>query len=168
MKPISNILKSSLLSVILAALIITAGYFSLGDYGRYISGVKKLENQKMRLQLAQSQLQQSNRIQKIVDRVQRFVTQAKALGLTEKKWATYNVSVEEPVTFDAFQQILDQCNHTSLFYFKPIRLQISRPAGTGINETPSPRASGDLKSAAQEAGDLLINLKGAFIIRETP
>jgi dTDP-4-dehydrorhamnose reductase len=167
MKTISNSLKSSLLSIILAILIMAAGYFSLKELGRYVAVMKKLENQEIRLQLVRSQLQQSNRIRKVIDRIQRFLNRAKTLGLTEKKWATYNVSVEEPVTYDEFQQILDQCNHTALFYFNPIRLHISRSSGTESDAPPRPRTPG-AGSAEQKNGDLLINLKGAFVIRETP
>ena len=168
MKTLSRVLQSSLFSIILAVLILAAGYFSLEECGRHLSLTEKMENQNIRLKLAQDQLKQSNRTQKIVERVQRFLTQARSLGLTEKKWATYNVSVEEPVTFDEFQEILEQCRHTALFYFNPVSLQVSRTADTENNETKSPRASGPVPSAEKKNGDLYINLKGAFIIRETP
>jgi hypothetical protein len=166
MKTLLSFLKSGLLSTILAILVMVSGYFFLKEYGFCLAQTEKLETLNVRLGISKNQLQEATRKQRIFFRVQTFLNHANALGLHEKKWATYNVNIEEPVTFDAFDQILEQCNQTPLFYFNPISLQITTAMDTEQNKNKNPNESNRSALPKEKDGDILINLKGSFIVRD--
>ncbi len=164
MKKFLSFLKSGLFSAILAILVMVSGYFFLKEYGFCLAQEERLETLNVRLGISKQQLQETTRKQRIFSRVQAFLNHANALGLQEKKWATYNVNIEEPVTFDAFEQILEQCNQTPLFYFNPISLQITTAIDSEQNKSPNKPSQSGLPE--EKDGDILINLKGSFIVRD--
>ncbi len=166
MKTSLTFLKSGLLSMILAILVMVSGYFFLKEYGFCLAQEERLEALNVRLNISKNQLQETTRKQRIFTRVQTFLNQANTLGLHEKKWATYNVNIEEPVTFEAFEQILEQCKQTPLFYFNPISLEITTAIDEEPNKNPSSNQSNRSALPEKKDGDILINLKGAFIVRE--
>jgi hypothetical protein len=166
MKIFLSFLKSGLLSMILAILVMVSGYFFLKEYGSCLTQEERLEALNVRLGISKNQLQETTRKQRIFSRVQTFLNQAKALGLHEKKWATYNVNIEEPVTFEDFEQILGQCKQTPLFYFNPISLQITTAIDEELNKNPNSNRSNRSALPEEKDGDILINLKGSFIVRE--
>jgi len=149
-----------------ALLVMVSAYIFLKEYGRYLARVEKLEAMKVRLRVSRNQLQETTRKHRVFSRVQTFLNRTKSLGLTHKKWATYNVNIEEPVTFDTLEQILNQCNNTPLYYFNPISLQITATADS--EETPNRTAnqSGQIILSKEDRGDITIDLKGSFIVRE--
>lgn len=164
MKNLLSFLKSGLFSTILAILVMVSCYFFLKEYGFCLAQEERLETLNVRLDISKNQLQETTRKQRVFSRVQTFLNHAKALGLHEKKWAIYNVNIEEPVTFDAFELILEQCNQTPLFYFNPISLQMT----TAIDSEQKKKSNESNQSGLPGAkdGDILINLKGSFIVRD--
>jgi hypothetical protein len=123
------------------------------------------------------------RQKKVVARVNGFVDRASAAGLTPDNWAYYTVRKQEPAGFDEVERILNQSANSDTYYFKPIRLHLMlRDRKT---EEPLQPAAGEQNQGADEGspvltedavslpfsfpeevqGDLLLSLKGSFVVR---
>ena len=117
-----------------------------------------------RVGLLKQQKREAQRKWRILTRVNSFVDRASSLGLEGMKWANYDVNIQEPVTFFEMEQILNQCLNSSSYYFRPIALHanISPESDAKIVK----KASTSADSRESKKGDLMLTLRGAFIVRE--
>ncbi len=120
----------------------------------------------MRLRLARKQQTETRQKQQVLLKVKAFLDQAKSMGLEQKSWSVYDINIDGPVTFFELAQILNQCTNTSSFYFKPILFHVKSAAESEKNiknKTPPTRQA---DSPEFKTGDILLTLKGAFIVKE--
>jgi len=81
------------------------------------------------------------------------------MGLEEKKWAVYNVDIQDTVTFAEMKTILKQCSNGDSHYFKPISFHIKSLKATGDTDKTSGRIF------ENKSGDIQMTLKGAFVVK---
>lgn len=92
-------------------------------------------------------------------KVNHFVKNAQLLGLVRNKWAVYHVDIQDSVTFTDMKNLLNQCTNGNSHYFKPISFHIKSTKAMGEKEKESGMSSQNQK------GDILMTLKGAFIVK---
>jgi len=92
-------------------------------------------------------------------KINNFLHNAKSLGLEQNKWAVYNVDIEDAVTFSQMKTILKQCSNSNSHYFRPVSFHIKSLKATGNYE----KVPG--KTFENESGDILMTLKGAFVVK---
>lgn len=122
-----------------------------------------------RVRLLKQQKREAQRKWRILTRVNTFVDKASSLGLVGKKWDTYDVNIQEPVTFFEMEQILNQCLNSPSYYFKPIALHANiSPESDGheSDEKIEKKTSSSADSPERKEGDLMLTLRGAFIVRQ--
>ena len=161
-----QIFRSNIITLALAICFCTASYFFLTAYNRYDISRGKVEVMETRVRLLKQQKREAQRKWRILTRVNAFVDKAASLGLEGKKWANYDVNIQEPVTFFEMEQILNQCSNSSSYYFKPIALHanISPESDGKIVKKTSTSNSADSRKSKE--GDLMLTLRGAFIVRQ--
>ena len=122
-----------------------------------------------RVRLLKQQKREAQRKWRILTRVNAFVDKAASLGLEGKKWANYDVNIQEPVTFFEMEQILNQCLNSSSYYFKAIALHANISHESDGHESDRKivkKASTSADSRESKKGDMMLTLRGAFIVRQ--
>ncbi len=95
-----------------------------------------------------------------------FHAGAAAAGLQPEEWSLYDVQIQRTATFEQLEQILNQCAHGPQYYFKPQALKIQRIPPDGSTQ----KLAGDypqqmLAADALQQKDILLSLKGAFVVK---
>jgi hypothetical protein len=152
---------------ILAMLLFIAVRSFLIGYDRYVV----YQNKKTVLTCRANQLnrQQNKRKQKMhtVLRINRFVNNIKSLGLEKEKWAVYHVEIQDAVTFTEIKKILMQCSNAAFRYFKPVSFHMKYLKATeNKGEMGNTRKISEM-ALKNKTGDILMTLKGAFVVRES-
>ena len=106
----------------MAAFFLIAAYFFLTAYNRYAIRQEKKEVLTVRVRILKQQKRETERKKRIISRVNDFINRARSLGLEKNRWSVYDINIDEPVTFFEMEQILEQCENSSVYYFKPISL----------------------------------------------
>lgn len=103
---------------------------------------------------------------RVMSRVNHFLEQAAMRGLSADQWSVYAVNIDDQVSFQSLDRIVDQCTHSTGLYFKPKALHVA--VGPPVDDSgrpvqsarPAANASGD-----SGAADVVLGLQGAFIVR---
>lgn len=153
-------------STVLAVFLFVASYFFVSVYNEHRQIYKKLQTEKVELQLLRKQKQDMEHKQKIVMRINTFVDDASAVGLNGDRWTYYAVKIDEPLTFQATERILMQTANTPSYFFKPevISLTTDLASYSKAIQKDTPK-----QAAAQPAitsGDIVVQLKGAFLVKK--
>jgi hypothetical protein len=94
----------------------------------------------------------------ILKRAAQFAARARELNLQPGAWTLYDVNVQSPLAFEAAQEIVYLCGDTSLAYYWPISLEISK------QNTDAPHA-GAAKGISATPADVRLLVKGRFAAR---
>lgn len=103
---------------------------------------------------------------RVMNRVNHFLEQAAKRGLSADQWSVYAVNIDDQVSFQSLGRIVDQCTHGNGLYFKPdvfhvaVGLPVDDNGRPVQSARPAENASGD-----GEAGDVVLGLQGAFMVR---
>jgi hypothetical protein len=90
-------------------------------------------------------------------KLRNFVDQAKAVGLVKDRWAYYPIAIDEAVTFSVAEEVLNQTWSSGAYYFKPKQLHLKKNID---------RNDADNESTGRTEKDLLLTLKGSFVVRK--
>lgn len=136
----------------------------IGSHARLDASQRKLEVLEKKSEMLQRHKKQLERKNLTLGEVRHFLDRAASLGLNKEIWTYYDVNIQEPVTFSAMEEILNQCNNSSAAFYKPISLHIKKitPEKVRSNDRTSSRSH---DSRSRPNGDLLITLSGKFIAR---
>ena len=154
-----KIFRSCIMTGLLMVLLLMVGRYFLNSYQGYVAHKEKkavlVENIRW---LSQLKSEREHQLHSIL-RINNFVNNAKLLGLEQNKWDVYNVDIEDAVTFAQMKTILKQCSNSNSHYFKPVSFHIKSLKAAGNYENISG------KTFENEAGDILMTLKGAFVVK---
>lgn len=108
--------------------------------------------------------------QRLVNRVNKFVAKARALGLVPEAWEVYDVDIQEKVSFPQLGQILQQTTTGLNYYFEPFNLYLAKSEPGREREAKEPGAVSADQQLPQHGGeasdgDMYLRLKGNFIVR---
>jgi hypothetical protein len=154
-----KIFRSSIMTGLLVVLFLVTGRYFLTGYQAYIAHKEKkaVLVQKVRW-LTQFQREKEQKLHNIMQ-INNFINNAKSLGLERDKWAVYNVDIQDTVTFAEMKTILKQCSNADFHYFSPVSFHIKSLKATGDMDKTSGR------TFENETGDILMTLKGAFVVK---
>ena len=161
-----KIFRSCLMTGLLVVLLLIGGRFFLTGYKRYVVNQDKKSVLTRRANLLNQQ--QSDRKQKMhnILRVSRFVNNAKLLGLEKRRWAVYNVDIQDAVTFTEMKKNLMQCSNSASRYFRPVSFHIKSLKANHNNTGIGNKNETSEMLFKNKTGDILMTLKGAFVVRE--
>ncbi len=161
-----KIFRSCVMTGLIVMLLLIGGRFFLTGYKRYVVNQDKKAVLTCRANLLNQQ--QSDRKQKMhnILRVNRFVNNAKLLGLEKRRWAVYNVDIQDAVTFTEMKKVLMQCSNATFRYFRPVSFHIKSLKATHNNAGIGNKYETSGMTFENKTGDILMTLKGAFIVRE--
>lgn len=159
-----KLLKVHIITGILAVACFAAFHYFHTAYQQYSIEKETLKAITVRHRLMQQQQQENQRKQRVVARVNRFSDQAEHMGLRRDRWSSYDVSIAEPMRYPEIRQILNQCTHAGIYYFKPVLFQMTAAAPTDGSRPPKTVPSGDSEETKQQ--DAFVSLKGTFIVKE--
>ncbi|MEW6264223.1 MAG: hypothetical protein AB1641_14230 [Thermodesulfobacteriota bacterium] len=169
--------KPHYFSIVVAVLFIITAYLFTTAYQRHASNQQRAAAAAVQMRLLTLHEEEMTRRKQASARARRFVAKAKTVGLSQDKWAVYGVNIQESVTFAELELILKQTVNARAYYFKPITLQIKSKAAAKLDDRnestakpasagpPSPPASASASADKPDQGDLLLTLKGAFLVR---
>lgn len=153
----------------LAVFFFIAAYFFLTAYNRYAVRQEKKEALTVRVRILKQQQREAERKKRIISRVNDFMNRAGSFGLEKNRWSVYDINIDEPVTFFEIEQILNQCQNSSAYYFKPISLYAKTPQKSDKNRESDKKKTKKTTSADSREtreGDIMLTLRGAFVVRE--
>ena len=154
-----KIFRSSITTGLLVMLCLSVGHIFLSGYQRYVFNQdKKSVLIRKAERLNHQQIDREQKWQNILQ-VNRFVKNAQMLGLVRKKWSVYHVDIQDSVMFSDMKSLLIQCTNGDSHYFKPISFHIKSTKAMGDKE----KVSGI--SSQNQKGDILMTLKGAFMVK---
>lgn len=154
-----KIFRSCIMTGLLVVLCLMAGRYFLTGYKAYVAHKEKKAVLVRQVKwLSQLQSERKQNLHSII-RINNFINNAKLLGLEQNKWAVYNVDIQDTVTFAEMKTILKQCSNGDSHYFKPVSFHIKSLKATNDKD----KASGRIFE--NEAGDILMTLKGAFVVK---
>jgi hypothetical protein len=154
-----KIFRSFIMTGLLVVLFLMAGSYFLTGYKAYVAHKEKKAVLVRQVRwLGQLQSEREQKLHSIL-RINNFVNNAKLLGLEQNKWAVYNVDIQDTVTFAQMKTILKQCSNADSHYFRPVSFHIKSLKATG-NKNETSRMTFE-----NETGDILMTLKGAFVVK---
>jgi len=154
-----KIFRSCIMTGLLVVSLLTAGRYFLNSYQEYVVHKDKKAVLVSNIRwLSQLQSERKQKLHSIM-RINNFVNNAKLLGLEQNRWDVYNVDIENAVSFSQMKTILKQCSNSNFHYFRPVSFHIKSLKATGNYE----KVPG--KIFENETGDILMTLKGAFVVK---
>lgn len=154
-----------MIAFVVAVLFLGSGYVFLNVYTDYSVSNEKLNALKKQERFFRKRIDELNRQNKAVKRLEDFVALAKNIGVTQDRWDDFSVNLSnESMTFRAFEVMLDQTHNSAQYYFLPVHLDL-RLANVNQSDSspPAPEKPGTPQPGG--GGDLVINLRGAYLIR---
>jgi hypothetical protein len=159
-------LRQHIISAGLAIFFFIAAHFFLTAYNIYILSQEKITVLNRQVQLLIKQQGELERKERIMVRVNRFINRAKSLGLVKDKWAYYDVNIQEPVSFQEAEKILQQTTNSSSYYFKPVTLHVKTKIEPDKKATQKKPPSISADSPETKEGDILLTLRGGFLVKQ--
>jgi len=159
-------LRQHIISAGLAIFFFIAAHFFLTAYNTYILSQDKITLLNSQVQLLINQQRELERKERIIVRVNRFINRARSLGLEKDKWAYYDVNIQEPVSFQDAEKILQQTTNSSSYYFKPVTLHVTTNIEPDKKDTQKKSPSISADSPETKEGDILLTLRGGFLVKQ--
>jgi hypothetical protein len=78
-------------------------------------------------------------------------------GLSPTYWTVYDINLQEMVSFDKADRILNQCASSKVAYFQPLSLQI---------KIPQKQTQGDDATKPDTKKDLTLSVHGKFVAKQ--
>jgi|GEM_PF-1314887 len=162
-----SMLRSPVTTLLSAIIFLVAAFTFWGSYRTYRGDFQKMETLQVRSNIMAQHQQKFEQQQQVIDNLAGFVTEAARLGLDPQNWETYDVHIQEMVSFSEMKRIINQCVNTSSYYFKPVSLEakkkirnqkkiLDHQADTALEE----------KLPETDEGDILLNLQGTFVVKQ--
>jgi hypothetical protein len=103
---------------------------------------------------------------RVLNRVDQFMAQAASRGLLADQWSTYLVHIDDQVSFQALERIVEQCTHSKGLYFRPdsFHVAVGQPADADGRLVQHAAPSGGADGSGEPA-DVVLGLQGAFLVR---
>jgi len=158
--------NSSITTGILAVLFFAAAHFSLTAYHHYLNNRENIDALQIRLKIARQEQGETQHRHQLLLQAKAFQDLASALKMEQKNWSVYDIQIEEPVSRAELTQILNQCQNTASYYFKPIAFHAKTadsPENQKAQAAAAPR-KGD--TPTDSPSDIFLTLRGAFLVRE--
>ena len=160
-------IRSPVTTLLAAIVFLVAAYTLGGSYRAYRSQVWQVETLRTRHNLVAQRQQQLKRQKQIIDSLEGFVGEAARLGLDPDNWETYDVHIQEVVSFSEMKRIVNQCVNTSAYYFKPLSLEAKRKVRNPKRLLDhGPDAAGEEETFGSDDGDILLSLRGTFVVKQ--
>ncbi|MGD2029786.1 MAG: hypothetical protein PVG86_07580 [Desulfobacterales bacterium] len=161
-----KVFRSCVMTGVLVVLVLIGGRFFLTGYKRYVVHQEKKAVLTRRANLLNQQQSEQKQKMHHMLRVNRFVNNAKLLGLEKRKWAVYHVDIQDTVTFTEMKRNLMQCTNSASRYFRPVSFHIKSLKATHMNKGIGNKNESSEVLSKNNTGDILMTLKGAFVVRE--
>ena len=157
-------------SLVLCLVVVFGSIAFCKSYSKWSQLKKSMIEARRDLARMRSIKEEIARAKRLVNRVNKFVAKAKALGLVPEAWEVYDVDIQEKVSFPQLGQILQQTTTGLNYYFEPFNLYLakSEPRQEGeAGKSGADSAEQQLPQHGGEAseGDIYLRLKGNFIVR---
>ena len=159
-------LRQHIISAVLVVFFFIAAHFFLKAYNTNILSQEKITILNRQVQLLINQQRELERKKRIMVRVNRFINRAQSLGLEKDKWAYYDVNIQEPVSFQDAEKILQQTTNSSSYYFKPVTLYVTTNIEPDKKATQKKPPSISADSPETKEGDILLTLRGGFLVKQ--
>jgi len=163
-----KIFRSCVITGVLVMLLLMGGRFFLTGYKRYVVNQNKKAVLTRRANLLNQQQSERKQKRHHIFRVNRFVNNARLLGLEKRRWAVYHVDIQDAVTFTEMKRNLMQCTNSASRYFRPVSFHIKSLKATENNAGIGNKNETSEMLFKNKTGDILMTLKGAFVVREEP
>jgi hypothetical protein len=157
--------NSSITAGILAVLFFAAAHFSVTAYHHYLNDWENIDALQMRLKIARQQQSETQHRHQLLLQAKAFQDLASALKMEQKNWSVYDIQIEEPVSRAELTQILNQCQNSASYYFKPIAFH-AKTADSPENQKAQAAAPHKGDTLPDSPGDIFLTLRGAFLVRE--
>ncbi|RLB20328.1 MAG: hypothetical protein DRG73_10380 [Deltaproteobacteria bacterium] len=161
-----TIFKPHIISAFLAIFFVTTAYFFLGSYNTYILNKEKLKVLTRQVRLLKERQREIERKRRIMVKVNNFINRSRSLGLEKDKWASYDVNIQEPVSFQEAEKILRQTTNSPSYYFKPVTLHVKTKIESDKKSKQNKPPSTSADSLETKEGDILLTLRGAFVVKQ--
>ena len=105
---------------------------------------------------------------RVLQRVKQFVENAEEQHLSPNDWSTYEVNVQDAVTFRELAQIVEQCVHNKNLYYRPIAFHVAMGQDNNSQPVQSEQIEPvvlDADSSDGKPSDVAVDLKGTFLVR---
>jgi len=158
--------RQHIISVGLAIFFLISAHFFLKAYNTYILNQERITVLNRQVQFLFEEQRELERKERIMVRVNRFINRARSLGLEKSKWAYYDVNIQEPVSFQEAEKILQQTTNSSSYYFKPVTLHVTTNIEPDKKTTPKNSSSISADSPETREGDILLTLRGGFLVKQ--
>ena len=159
--------RSPITTVLSAIVFLVAAFTFWGAFRSYRVETEKMETLQVRGKIMARHQRKFDQQQRVIDNLNGFVTEATRLGLDPNNWETYDVHIQEVVSFSEMQRIVNQCDNTSAYYFKPVSLEakqrIRNPKKILVRPTDTAHEE---KVPDADEGDILLNLRGTFVVKQ--
>jgi hypothetical protein len=106
---------------------------------------------------------------RVLQRVKHFVDRAVEQRLSPDSWSTYEVNIQDAITYRELAQIVEQCVHNTDLYFKPIAFH----ATLDEKDNKDPKLAEalepvvlDTETLKDTPSDVALVLKGTFLVRQ--
>lgn len=159
-------LRQHIISAGLAVFFLIAAHFFLKAYNAYILNEEKITVLNRQVQSLFEQQRELERKERIMVRVNRFINRARSFGLEKDKWAFYDVNIQEPVSFQEAETILQQTTNSSTYYFKPVTLHVTTKIEPDKKTTQKKPSSNSADSPETKERDILLTLRGGFLVKQ--
>ena len=116
------------------------------------------------MRLISQQKEQANEKRKIANGINDFVKKAEKLGLEKKRWGIYDVNINTPVSYSELEKLLNQCENSLSYYFKPILLHTKIIPESEEGQKKQQKQK-DTQKKDLPKHDIELVLRGAFVIR---
>ncbi len=161
-------LKQKIIAAGLALILIVTAHFFMTAYDVYVMDRDTLKILTDQLEGLEGREEEQGRKKHILERVDNFVIRAGSLGLARNQWSYYDVNIEEAISFKGAEQILRQTANSPSYYFKPDKVYIKTKYDVGDEGDQSNEISPPTGTEQMEDGDILLTLKGTFIVSVHP
>lgn len=161
--------RSWLITAIAVSTFLGCGHFGVDAYVNARHLKAQSETIAVRTRLMKRQVGEMEQKMRVLQRVGHFVDRAKALHLDPQEWATYDVQIQDTMSYQTLSQIVEQCVHNKNIYFKPLAFHVAVNPGDALSSDVASKADQPvpLKADASEGNtaDVSLALQGTFMVR---
>lgn len=158
-----------ILTVGIVALVLASLHFGLRSYFSTRRLQSELEIMTVRTRTMRVQLGELEQKRRALNRVEHFISQAAAMGLTEDRWSRYAVNMEAPLSYAELGRVVEQCTHSRDVYFQPVFFHVAlgqSETGAQTGDAVMKHRPQNLQGFQSEApSDVILGLKGVFMVR---
>ncbi len=134
-------------------------------FNRHTQNERNLENLDYQVRVLKQNKREQAQKRRTLAYVKKFIDRAKVFGLERQKWEHYDVNIEESLHFYEARRILTQTANSGSCYFKPISLEIKK-VEKQTSQSPAQAKTNVDKGKDEQRGDVLLSLKGTFVVRQ--